>query len=466
MIRTVTFLEDQYTLLIKHLFKNGNEQAAYLLCSLSISENETRFLVKEVISVEDKHIIDNHSQGIHYTCDSYIPVIALAKKSELCFIMVHCHPDGICKFSEIDDNEEIKLLKYAYNRIGDKFHGSIVFSDLSTFEGRILNFQSQTYDSITRIRVLGDTYRFINSIGTDTNTINNLEIFNRNILAFGEDLLKILQTIHIGVVGCGGTGSAVIEQLCRLGVGKITLVDDDNFDKTNVTRVHESKLSDNGTPKVLLMKEMIENIGLGTEVITINEKLDNEETAKKLRDCEIIFSCLDYTHFARAILNQLAISYYIPLIDTGIKFDSRQGKLYDIYGRIDVVKPNGSCLFCRETILPNMIAAEQMSEKEYLKLKAEGYAPELPKDKVQAMPYNTLIGSYAVTEMIQILTNFKGRNTEQILYRFIANKVSNVDFSTSEASKECICSLDKYLGCGDVKPFLLLSWRGENNENI
>lgn len=458
MIRTVTFLEKDYSSLHNHLFKDGKEQAAFLLCSLSQSENKTRFLVKEVIPVEEDHILDNNSEGINYTYESYLPVIYKAKTNNLCFIMVHCHPSGFSKYSELDDKEEIKLLKYAYNRIGDKFHGSLVFSDPNTFVGRVLNFPSENYYPITEIKILGDTYRFIKSNDEGNISINNVDIFNRNILAFGEELLKILQNIHIGVVGCGGTGSALIEQLSRLGVGKLTLVDNDIFDSTNVTRVHESKLSDQGTPKVLLMKKIVENIGLGTEVIAVNEKLDNADTAYKLKDCDLIFSCLDYTDYARSILNQISIVYYIPIIDTGIKFDSKDGKLKEIFGRIDLVLPDRGCLFCRGIITPSRISSELKSEEEYQKLKKEGYAPELPKDKVQAIPYNTLIATHAVTEMIQLLTNFKGKTCFEQYYRFIENKVSNINVKNLPESNDCICNLSSYLGIGDVEPFLRLTW--------
>ena len=64
LIRTMTFLEKDYIFLQQHLFKDGNEQAAYLLCNLSESLNEIRFLVKEVIPVKEQHIVHNSSDHI------------------------------------------------------------------------------------------------------------------------------------------------------------------------------------------------------------------------------------------------------------------------------------------------------------------------------------------------------------------------------------------------------------------
>lgn len=458
MVRSITFLEKDYSYLKKHLFQNDNEQAAFLLCGLSETENEIRFLVKKVIPVLDKFILESNPMKIYYSYEAYQPVIKTAIRNNECFIIVHCHHNKLPEYSDIDNKEEIKLLKYAYRRIGNKYHGSLLLGQQDSFVGRILTPDDETYNYINKIRVLGDSYRFLYSSNTNVPHINNKDIFDRNILAFGEDLQGILQNLHVGVVGCGGTGSALIEQLCRLGVGKLTLIDNDSFESTNVTRIHGSNLSDKGIPKVMLMKNVIDKIGLGTNVVPINKKLDNIETVKKLRDCDIIFSCLDFTHYARAILNELSIAYYIPLIDTGIKFYSVNGELKDIYGRIDIVTPNVNCLLCRGVLTPQMIAAEQMEKEEYNKLKSEGYAPEIENDKLQAIPYNTLIASYAATEMIQLLINFKGQNNYHTIYRFIANKSSGGGVSENKQDSECVCTSPQHLGVGDVEPFLNMTW--------
>ena len=46
--------------------------------------------------------------------------------------------------------------------------------------------------------------------------------------------------LTVGIVGCGGTGSAVAEQLARLGVRRFILTDPDTLSASNVTRVYGS----------------------------------------------------------------------------------------------------------------------------------------------------------------------------------------------------------------------------------
>src|SRR5688500_10935071 len=48
----------------------------------------------------------------------------------------------------------------------------------------------------------------------------------------------VLGRLKVGVVGLGGTGSAVVEQLARLGVGELLLCDPQEFESTNVNRVY------------------------------------------------------------------------------------------------------------------------------------------------------------------------------------------------------------------------------------
>lgn len=452
---TITFLGEDFKKLQAHLFQDKKEQAAYILCRLSVTQDETRFLVKEIIPVEQKNIIFNDSESIFYSCDSYLPIVHKALEKNECLLLSHSHINGNKIFSKKDILSEKPFLKYVYNRLKKGVHGSLVFSNENTFQGYVYDNSNDGYSNIDKLRIVDNTYKILNSVDYNP-AINDINIYDRNILAFGEELQKLLGNFHAGVIGCGGTGSCLIEQLCRMGVSKITIIDHDKFEDTNTTRMHGSSINDVSKPKVSIMEEMANRIGLKTEIIPLNEKLDNPETTKRLRDCDIIFSCLDNTHYTRAILNLLSIYYYIPLIDMGINFYSKDGELKDIFGRIDVVTPNSSCLLCREVINPKTCSAEMMSPEEYQMLKKEGYAPELKTDKVQTISYNTLIASYAIIEMIQLLTNFKGSSLLHKVYRFNKGKITTEGILGDKRS-DCICNKSN-LGMGDVVPFLGMSW--------
>ena len=69
----------------------------------------------------------------------------------------------------------------------------------------------------------------------------------------------------MAIVGCSGTGSIVIEQLARLGVGAFVLADPDIIEAKNLNRIPNSTLedADRRTPKVLVAKRMIDALGRG-----------------------------------------------------------------------------------------------------------------------------------------------------------------------------------------------------------
>ena len=454
---SMTILEKDYSELQDHLFSTRSEQAAFLLCRLSITTNEVRFLVRSIIPVTPNFIIQNCDDHISYSTDIILPVLHTMRQNDESLFFVHSHPSDISHFSKEDDRSDAEMHDFIQRRLNRGIHGSLVFTRNGQFQGRIWDPETKSFISMPKIRVIGDSFKLHFSSDMDLTPIDE-RVFVKNILAFGSNMQTILKNIHVGVVGCGGTGSSLVEQLGRMGVGKLTLVDHDHVDSTSITRMHGSKKSDISKAKVQVMKEMLDEINLGTEVIPVDQKLDNATTAKALRSCDVIFSCLDETHFTRMILNSLCIYYYIPLIDMGIKFDSRQGIINDIYGRIDVVTPNNSCLLCRDVVMPEFCAAELMGSDEYQRLKAEGYAPELKHDQVQTISYNTLISSLAINEFINLITNFKKKSTPHSIYMFIAEKTTSAGIICDNKRPACICYDPKSLGAGDTDPFLGISW--------
>ena len=62
------------------------------------------------------------------------------------------------------------------------------------------------------------------------------ERYLRNIGVIAEDEQELLSQKSVCVIGCGGLGGGVIENLVRIGVGKFTVVDSDVFDVTNLNR--------------------------------------------------------------------------------------------------------------------------------------------------------------------------------------------------------------------------------------
>lgn len=98
-------------------------------------------------------------------------------------------------------------------------------------------------------------------------------IYQRTEMLIGTTGLEALQQAHIAIAGIGGVGSYVVEALARAGVGKLTLVDHDTIDITNINRQIHALQSTVGMPKVEAMAERVKAINPEIEVVTHQEML-------------------------------------------------------------------------------------------------------------------------------------------------------------------------------------------------
>jgi molybdopterin/thiamine biosynthesis adenylyltransferase len=258
------------------------------------------------------------------------------------------------------------------------------------------------------------------------------------------------------VVGVGGTGSPVVEMLARLGVGTISEFDSDAFDATNVSRVYGSKVRDGGRNKTLISAAHVREIGLGTVVRSYPRHITEEEAAKWLRGCDVIFGCTD-RHAPRGILVQLALRYLIPVFDTAVKIDAPEEVIRGVFGRVTTIIPGEACLFCRGRITPEMIRLESLSPEEWRVLADEGYAPEVEGNNPAVIPFTTAVAAQAVSEFLHRLTGFMGeeRRSSEALMFFHESRIRT---NRMAPEADCLCSQRALWGRGDGRDFLGLTW--------
>jgi Prokaryotic homologs of the JAB domain len=210
---TVSFTEDGYAHLTRHLFGRGCEEGAYLLCRIARTSGEVRLLVRDVIPVEADDVISASTTHMKIRSRSFLRAMKRAHLTKHCFAFAHSHPPDVPQHSAQDDEEEQKLFRTAYIRIcGAPVHASLVFATPENPCGRIWLSDGST-QPIERIRVVGSRFRFYFSSARGE-LIS--PIYDRQVRAFGKDFQRILHRLHFGVVGSGGTGSAIVEELVRL----------------------------------------------------------------------------------------------------------------------------------------------------------------------------------------------------------------------------------------------------------
>ena len=302
---------------------------------------------------------------------------------------------------------------------------------------------------LERLRVATPTrLRFIGSCGpVDAAT------FDRSLRVLGDDGQQILAGLHIGVVGYSGTGSPVFEQLVRLGVGTVTVIDRKPMSKSNLTRLHGSGIDDVNRPKVDIAKEYADRIGLGTTVHAIDGSVLDRAAAERLRSCDVAFICTDDQR-SRNVLSRLSYRYLIPMFNVGVDVDVRDGQVLGIYGRLNVIGPGLPCLSCSGQVNGHRMYIESLPDKQRRALIREGYINDLPGEAPAVIAYTTAIASLAVVEFLNRTFGLGEAPAGQLVFFHKAKLNKDVD----ESRDGCYCTDPEYVGGGDGSDFLDLSW--------
>lgn len=447
---TLTVREDDMNRLRTSLLDgSGKEAAAYLLCGSGHVGEEYRFVCNDIVIVTDQHYARRGPDQLGITSSSYSAIAKRARREGFSVLFAHSHPCGPLTYSAQDDREEPKLHEFLSRRIPGRFHGSL----LLTPDGVTGRAWRGGFSPIARIRVIGDSWRFFDQ---HQDRALSDEAFDRQVRAFGSETQSLLSSLHIGVVGAGGTGSAVVEQLARLGVGQLSIFDDDKFERSNVNRVFGSSVRDEGRPKVTIAQENVERIGLGTIVNAHANSISRQDGALALRACDIVFSCVD-KEAPRSILMRLSTQYLIPIIDTGVVVASSGTRILDVAGRATTFFAGEACLFCRGRLSSDRIRLEGISGEERERLRIAGYAPGLGEPNPAVISFTATVASLAVSEMLQRITGFMRRDRQSTEVLYLADK-SSLRTSRVSANDGCFCSNRSQWATGDTEDFLGLAW--------
>jgi len=105
----------------------------------------------------------------------------------------------------------------------------------------------------------------------------------RTELLLGQEKLDKLKSANVLVVGMGGVGAYAAEQLCRAGIGKMTIIDGDNVEESNRNRQLPALISNSGKPKAEVLAERFRDINPNIELTVVNEFIRDEKTLELLK---------------------------------------------------------------------------------------------------------------------------------------------------------------------------------------
>jgi molybdopterin/thiamine biosynthesis adenylyltransferase len=222
----------------------------------------------------------------------------------------------------------------------------------------------------------------------------------------GDSSDDVLRRLHVAVVGLGGGGSHVVQQLAHVGVGHYTRVDHDRIDRSNLNRLVGGTEADvrRNAHKTMIGARQIRRVLPTAKISQVRDRW--QSAASALHACDVVVGCLD-TFDGRLQLEALTRRYLIPYIDLGMDVYEMDGG-FGIAGQIALSMPGRPCLKCMNVI------HEEWRAKEAANYGAAGGRP-------QVVWPNGVLASLAVGVIVQLATPWNNRHQEALLLEYDGN---------------------------------------------
>jgi molybdopterin/thiamine biosynthesis adenylyltransferase len=245
----------------------------------------------------------------------------------------------------------------------------------------------------------------------------NDQRFDRNIRFFGKEGQARLRAAKVAIVGVGGLGTHVAQQLAHLGVGAFTLIDDEELDETNLNRYIGARYDDPipGTRKVDLGERLILSIDPAIQVTKIFDPLLSQPAFAAIPGVDCVFGCLD-NEGARLVLTELCSAYARPYFDLATEIPPADP--LEFGGQVVASIDGNGCLMCLG-LLDIAEAQRDLSSPETRQDRQAIYGIDpalLDKAGPSVVSLNGVVASLAVTEFLVWITAIRAP-ARQLNYR-------------------------------------------------
>jgi hypothetical protein len=362
-----------YERLHAHLFPGDHDEHGAILLA-----GEHHAAGRSTLAVRETHLLepDEFPPGTHgyrqFAAGALARLGNRAAQERLAMVTVHSHPGAHERngLSRDDLAAHERVFPHLLDITGAASVTGVALGEASA-AGESWNADGSRRE-LTRVQVIGASARTLRPRPAEDRS-GDLERFDRQVLLFGAAGQARLRGLHVGVLGAGGGGSILIEQLAHLGVGQITVVDPDIVKRHNLSRIIGASERDarEKRKKVHVARDHAQRIDPSIRFNAIDGDISHSHVAQRLLDCDYLLLATD-TATARLVANAIAQSFLIPLIQIGAKVEFRAGgEIEQIYTAVRPVLPRHGCLSCAGLIDPILLqqeaaTPEQRAQQNYL----------------------------------------------------------------------------------------------------
>lgn len=399
------------TQLRQHLFPgDGLEAAALLLCA-SAGQTRDKLLGREVIPVPYDTCV-RKPNFLTWPGEYVEAAIDRATQRGDVIIAVHSHPGGFYEFSYADDESD-KVLMGALRHGTDRIAGSAIMIPDGALRARLYH-DDHTATPVDLVIVIGPDLRCWWNEGATPNGPK------RPPMAFTSAMRGWLSRLSVSVIGVSGTGSIVAEQLARLGIGEIILIDFDKLEESNLNRILNSTAVEIGIEKVEIFAGAIRRYRADCDVVPVSQSVATREAVLAACQSDFLFSCVD-TAEGRHIADRLSAFFAMALFDVGVAIPTEptangERRISEVYGRVDYVYPGGSSLMDRGVYDGASLEAEYLARvapQAHAQKVADGYLRGVYEEAPGVITLNMRAASACVIEFLTRLFPFRSFSNDE-----------------------------------------------------
>lgn len=359
---TIAFLEPEFECLVSLASTERLETAAVgFVFETTDRQNAHRHVVRAFAPVPDSAYVTREPYCLTLAPEFCMNLANRARALDCGVILAHTHPNGLAGFSAADDAGETPLAEYFGRRAAGHNHFALV---VTRFASRCRELGSR---GAVDVQIIGSRARRFEASQTDNASAKTAgkpsPRFDRQVRAFGPEAQTTLSRLRVAIVGLGGTGSFVCQELAHLGVNDFTFIDPDRVDETNLNRLLGASPGDTRELKVNVATRSITTINPGARCEMIAGDVVDEDVAPLLLGMDFIFCCTD-SHASRALLNQVAYQYLIPCVDMGVAIYANDGAVTRVAGRVQMLSPGLPCLICANWLDSNQVRIEMLTSEQ------------------------------------------------------------------------------------------------------
>lgn len=331
-------------------------------------------------------------------------------------IDVHTHPfclDGAA-FSSVDDRDERDFMRWLNDTLDVVWYASIVLSQ-SDYSARVWDMQDgqpKATEARVKAQIISEALPCADARHTETTGDAPADVgtgfLARTTLALGLDMMRsIVSGQTIAIVGVGGLGSVIAENLIHMGFQSVQLIDPDVVEITNLNRIVGAYYSDalESRLKVEVVGEHLRKINPGATVEAHAVCIEDESVLPVLMRSDWIVVATD-NHFSRYQAQKIALQLGVPLLSAGVNITAEDGIISDWSGEVIVARSgDGLCLNCLGRINPTLVAAyEHRADAIGEELARKGYVTGQEVNEPAVKTLNAILGAMAADSLINQTT--------------------------------------------------------------